>query len=393
MKRSLTVAASVLLGCTFMGSAFNAESDAYQGSNYSYNKQTSTKRTRGSWVKENGHFKYYNRYGKKVYGWAMIDGVQYYFDMNGYKVSGVVTIDGVSYEFDSYGAYVGRANSFSRKSNENYNRYSNVDHKNSYVNKSYQKKSKSSGTWVSENGKYKYYNRYGKKVYGWAKIDGVQYYFNENGYRVSGVETIDGVAYQFASSGAYLGKAYSEKENNDYSEARSKKSVAKYSNEERNGYSNKIDNQKVEYKAEKSYVNNKKNYDNEKSYKKENNNKEEAYVAPKKTYAKKSQESTQQPTRKASKGSYSGKRYISNASAYAGDGTTASGQKPRWGTIAVDPSIIPLGSRVYIPYFDKVFIANDTGGIIKGTKIDVFMNSESQANDFGRRNLEIIVLD
>lgn len=88
-----------------------------------------------------------------------------------------------------------------------------------------------------------------------------------------------------------------------------------------------------------------------------------------------------------------GKKYISNASAYTGDTITASGQRPRWGTIAVDPRVIPLGSRVYIPYFDKVFIANDTGGIIRGTMIDIFMNSARNMNNFGRRNLEIIVLD
>lgn len=88
-----------------------------------------------------------------------------------------------------------------------------------------------------------------------------------------------------------------------------------------------------------------------------------------------------------------GKKYISNASAYTGDTITASGQRPRWGTIAVDPRVIPLGSRVYIPYFDKVFIANDTGGIIRGTMIDIFMNLARNMNNFGRRNLEIIVLD
>lgn len=88
-----------------------------------------------------------------------------------------------------------------------------------------------------------------------------------------------------------------------------------------------------------------------------------------------------------------GKKYISNASAYTGDTITASGQRPRWGTIAVDPRVIPLGSRVYIPYFDKVFIANDTGGIIRGTMIDIFMNSARNMNNFGRRNLETIVLD
>lgn len=88
-----------------------------------------------------------------------------------------------------------------------------------------------------------------------------------------------------------------------------------------------------------------------------------------------------------------GKKYVSNASAYTGDTTTASGQRPRWGTIAVDPKVIPLGSKVYVPYFDKVFIANDTGGIIRGTMIDIFMTSSSQMYNFGRRNIDIIVLD
>lgn len=88
-----------------------------------------------------------------------------------------------------------------------------------------------------------------------------------------------------------------------------------------------------------------------------------------------------------------GKKYISNASTYSGDTMTASGQRPRWGTIAVDPRVIPLGSKVYVPYFDKVFIANDTGGIIRGTMIDIFMKSASNMRNFGRRNLEIVVLD
>ena len=48
---------------------------------------------------------------------------------------------------------------------------------------------------------------------------------------------------------------------------------------------------------------------------------------------------------------------------------------------------------MYVPYYDKVFIANDTGGIIRGTMIDIFMNSASNMRKFGRRNIEIIVLD
>ena len=87
-----------------------------------------------------------------------------------------------------------------------------------------------------------------------------------------------------------------------------------------------------------------------------------------------------------------GKSYKSNASAYSGHSITSTGQKPRWGTIAVDPKVIPYGSKVYIPYFNKTFIANDCGGAIKGTKIDIFMNSSKECYRFGRRNIEIIVL-
>lgn len=88
-----------------------------------------------------------------------------------------------------------------------------------------------------------------------------------------------------------------------------------------------------------------------------------------------------------------GKSYKSNASAYSGHSTTSTGQKPKWGTIAVDPKVIPYGTKVYIPYFNKIFVANDCGGAIKGTKIDIFMNSRKECYKFGRRNIEIIVLN
>lgn len=96
-----------------------------------------------------------------------------------------------------------------------------------------------------------------------------------------------------------------------------------------------------------------------------------------------------------SKGNYvgKGKKYTSNASAYSGGTQTASGEKARWGTIATDPKVIPMFSNVYVPYFDKTFRSNDTGGAIKGTKIDVFMNSSKECRQFGRRNIEIFVLD
>ncbi|MDX6046691.1 3D domain-containing protein [Bacillus paranthracis] len=72
-------------------------------------------------------------------------------------------------------------------------------------------------------------------------------------------------------------------------------------------------------------------------------------------------------------------------------GLTATGTSVRWGVIAVDPSVIPLGSKVYIPQFNQTFIAEDTGNAIKGNIIDIFMSTNSQANDWGRRNIEVYV--
>lgn len=87
-----------------------------------------------------------------------------------------------------------------------------------------------------------------------------------------------------------------------------------------------------------------------------------------------------------------GRSMTVNASAYSGHAITATGTTPKWGTIAVDPSVIPYGTKVYIPKFDRVFIAEDCGGAIKGNKIDIFMNSEAECNSFGRQNIEIQIL-
>ena len=51
-------------------------------------------------------------------------------------------------------------------------------------------------------------------------------------------------------------------------------------------------------------------------------------------------------------------------------------------TIAVDPSVIPLGSRVFIEGYG-VFIAEDTGGAIKGNKIDIAVSTHERANELG----------
>lgn len=63
-------------------------------------------------------------------------------------------------------------------------------------------------------------------------------------------------------------------------------------------------------------------------------------------------------------------------------GPTASGKMPKQGrTIAVDPKVIPLGSKVIIN--GKTYIAEDTGSAIKGNRIDVYFDSHSEALKFG----------
>ena len=58
-------------------------------------------------------------------------------------------------------------------------------------------------------------------------------------------------------------------------------------------------------------------------------------------------------------------------------------------TIAVDPRVIPLGSKVRMN--GREYIAEDTGGAIKGRRIDLFVDSHSKAMKFGKKLIEIYV--
>lgn len=60
--------------------------------------------------------------------------------------------------------------------------------------------------------------------------------------------------------------------------------------------------------------------------------------------------------------------------------------------IAVDPSVIPLGSTVYVPGYGT-FIAGDTGSAIKGHRIDVHMTDLNAALQFGRKTLDVQILN
>ncbi len=81
------------------------------------------------------------------------------------------------------------------------------------------------------------------------------------------------------------------------------------------------------------------------------------------------------------------------ATAYTHTGyRTAVGAVPRRGIAAVDPKLIPLGARMYIEGYGYA-VAADTGGAIKGKKIDLFLETRKEALKWGRRFVNVYVLD
>ncbi|SDH00082.1 3D (Asp-Asp-Asp) domain-containing protein [Planococcus glaciei] len=104
---------------------------------------------------------------------------------------------------------------------------------------------------------------------------------------------------------------------------------------------------------------------------------------------------------KAAASAQSGKEMTVSATAYTAfcagcSGVTATGQdlrsNPNQKVIAVDPTVIPLGSKVWVEGYGTA-IAGDTGGAIKGNKIDVFIPSQGAALDWGRKTINIKILD
>lgn len=80
------------------------------------------------------------------------------------------------------------------------------------------------------------------------------------------------------------------------------------------------------------------------------------------------------------------------ATAYCDSGITASGVHTRPGIVAVDPRRIPLGTRLRIlvrRFAGRTFIAADTGGLIKGRRLDIFMPSCKRAIVFGAQRVLI----
>lgn len=83
-----------------------------------------------------------------------------------------------------------------------------------------------------------------------------------------------------------------------------------------------------------------------------------------------------------------------SATAYSLRGRTASGQYVTRGLIAADPRVLPIGTRVRVeagPWTGDYLVA-DTGGAIRGRKIDIWTPSTREAMQFGRRTVKLTIL-
>jgi len=87
-----------------------------------------------------------------------------------------------------------------------------------------------------------------------------------------------------------------------------------------------------------------------------------------------------------------GRQFTVGSTAYCLRGYTASGTYVGPGTVAVDPRVIPLGTRLYVSGYGYA-TARDTGGAIRGNKIDVWFPSLGQCYQWGYRNVTVTILD
>jgi 3D (Asp-Asp-Asp) domain-containing protein/peptidoglycan hydrolase CwlO-like protein len=85
-----------------------------------------------------------------------------------------------------------------------------------------------------------------------------------------------------------------------------------------------------------------------------------------------------------------GRTITVSATGYALGGTTATGVPVGWGVVAVDPTVIPLGTRMTIPGYGEG-VAADTGSAVRGATIDLWFPTVAQALAWGRRTVTITI--
>ncbi len=84
--------------------------------------------------------------------------------------------------------------------------------------------------------------------------------------------------------------------------------------------------------------------------------------------------------------------FRAECSAYVLTGRTSSGTFTHSGTVAVDPSVIRMGSQMTIEGFGGVFTAEDRGSAVVGNRIDIWMSSYQDAIAYGRRPCTITMI-
>ncbi len=84
------------------------------------------------------------------------------------------------------------------------------------------------------------------------------------------------------------------------------------------------------------------------------------------------------------------------ATAYSLDGFTKSGAYTRVGMVAADPKILPLGSVIRVTgagMYDGIYRVTDTGRKVKGRHIDLYIEDNSEAKEFGKCKVKVEVLE
>ena len=88
-----------------------------------------------------------------------------------------------------------------------------------------------------------------------------------------------------------------------------------------------------------------------------------------------------------------GRSFIATVTAYCLRGHTRNGTPVQWGIVAVDPNVIPLGSKIQIDGFGEIFSAEDTGSGIRGRWIDIWFENCAEARRFGTQSRRVTILE
>jgi 3D (Asp-Asp-Asp) domain-containing protein len=80
------------------------------------------------------------------------------------------------------------------------------------------------------------------------------------------------------------------------------------------------------------------------------------------------------------------------ATAHSQKGQTASGMTSQVGTVAADPAVLPLGSRIHVTGAGRYageYTVVDTGPLVKGRHIDIYMPTQAEAKKFGKQRVRV----